>query len=69
VYAEAASHVARNDVDVISDADDSEKPVVAAVSSAIYESLFAALHRLAVENQTARRGSRIPGPRVSIPQA
>ncbi|RYP88898.1 MerR family transcriptional regulator [Nocardioides guangzhouensis] len=69
VYAEAASHVARNDVDVISDADDVDKPVVAAISSAIYESLFAALHRLAVENQTARRGSRIPGPRVSIPQA
>jgi DNA-binding transcriptional MerR regulator len=69
VYAEAASHVARNDVDVISDAAVETKPLVAAVNTAIYEAVFAALHRLAVENQTARRGARIPGPRVSIPSA
>ena len=69
MYAESASHVARNDVDVITDTPDADKPVVAAVSGAIYETVFAALHRLAVENQTARRRSRIPGPRVSIPQA
>ena len=69
VYAESASHVARNDVDLITDTPDPDKPVVAAVSSAIYETVFMALHRLAVENQTARRKSPIPGPRVSIPQA
>ena len=69
VYAESASHAARNDVDLITDTPDADKPVVAAVSSAIYETVFTALHRLAVENQTARRKSPIPGPRVSIPQA
>ena len=69
VYAESASHVARNDVDLITDTPDVDKPVVAAVSGAIYETVFAALHRLAVENQTTRRRSRIPGPRVSIPHA
>ncbi len=62
VYAEAASHVARKDVDVIEDAPAASKPVVAAVTSAIYEAVFAALHRLAVENQTARRSARVPGP-------
>ncbi len=69
VYAESASHVARNDVDLITDSPPSDRALVAAVSTAIYESVFAALHRLAVENQIARRASRIPGPRVSIPQA
>ena len=69
VYAESASHVARNDVDLLTDTPDPAKPVVAAVSSAIYETVFAALHRLAVENQTARRKGRVPGPRVSIPHA
>ncbi|MET1058390.1 MAG: MerR family transcriptional regulator [Nocardioides sp.] len=69
VYAESASHAARNDVDLITDTPDADKPVVAAVSSTVYETVFVALHRLAVENQTVRRKSPIPGPRVSIPNA
>lgn len=70
VYAEAASHVARNDVATVTDADPTVRALVAAAGTALYDAFFTALRRLAVENQIARQRTRVPGQRATaIPSA
>jgi DNA-binding transcriptional MerR regulator len=70
VYAEAASHVARNDVATVIDADPAVRALVAAAGTALYDAFFTALRRLAVENQVARQRTRVPGQRATaIPSA
>jgi DNA-binding transcriptional MerR regulator len=69
VYAEAASHVARSDVQAVLDADESERAFAAATGAVLFDSLLSALRRLAAENQANRVKGRVPAPRVSIPSA
>lgn len=70
VYAEAASHVARNDVATVTEADPAVRALVAAAGTALYDAFFTALRRLAVENQIARQRTRVPGQRATaIPSA
>lgn len=70
VYAEAASHVARNDVTAVTEADDESRALVAAAGTALHDAFFTALRRLAIENQITRQRSRIPGQRATtIPTA
>ena len=69
VYAEAASHVARNDVDWVLDAPEDRQVEFAVVSAVLWEALLSSLRRLASENQLARRRTGVPGPRVTIPSA
>ena len=69
VYAEAASHVARSDVDWVLDAPSERQVELALVNAVLWESLLSSLRRLASENQTARRQAGIPGPRRTIPTA
>jgi DNA-binding transcriptional MerR regulator len=70
IYAEAASHVARNDVATVSEADPEMRALVAAAGTALYDAFFTALRRLAIENQIARQRTRVPGQRVTtIPTA
>jgi DNA-binding transcriptional MerR regulator len=70
VYAEAASHVARNDVTTVSEADPEIRALVAAAGTALYDAFLTALRRLATENQLARQRARVPGQRATtIPTA
>jgi DNA-binding transcriptional MerR regulator len=70
VYAEAASHVARNDVTVVDEADAEIRALVAAAGTALYDAFLTALRRLATENQLARQRARVPGQRATtIPTA
>lgn len=69
VYAEAASHVARNDVQTVLDADDEDRALTAAAGTVLHDSLLIALRRLAAENQVARHKGRVPSPRVAVPTA
>ena len=69
VYAEAASHVARSDVDWVSAAPETERVTLALANTVLWEALLDSLRRLAVENQLARRAIGVPGPRLSIPSA
>jgi DNA-binding transcriptional MerR regulator len=69
VYAEAASHVARNDVQTVCDADEEDRALVAAAGTVLHDSLLVALRRLAVDNQVARFKGRVPSPRVAVPSA
>ncbi|WP_182920256.1 MerR family transcriptional regulator [Nocardioides cavernaquae] len=70
VYAEAASHVARNDVTVVTEADAEIRALVAAAGTALYDAFLTALRRLATENQLARQRGRVPGQRATtIPTA
>lgn len=70
VYAEAASHVARNDVATVTEADPEVRALVAAAGTALYDALLTALRRLALENQIARQRTRVPGQRATtIPSA
>lgn len=69
-YAEAASHVARNDVSSVVDAEPEIRALVAAAGATLYDAFFSALRRLATENQLVRQRTRIPGPRpATIPTA
>lgn len=68
VYAEAASHVARNDVQTVLDADEEHRALVAAAGTVLHDSLLTALRRLAAENQVARHRGRVPAPRVPAPR-
>ena len=70
VYAEAASHVARNDVATVTEAEPEVRALVAAAGTALYDAFFTALRRLAIENQVARQRARVPGQRATtIPSA
>jgi len=69
VYAEAASHVARNDVNWVLDAPQDQQVELALVSAVLWEALLSSLRRLASENQVARRRAGVPSPRVTIPTA
>lgn len=70
VYAEAASHVARNDVTAVTEADPEARALVAAAGATLYDAFFTALRRLATENQLTRQRTRIPGQRAAtIPSA
>lgn len=69
VYAEAASHVARNDVDWVLAAPEPERVTMALANTALWEALLGALRRLAAENQLNRRATGIPSPRTSVPSA
>lgn len=69
VYAEAASHVARNDVDWVFDSPEDTQVERALVSAVLWEALLSSLRRLAAENQAARRRSGVPAPRMSVPSA
>ena len=69
VYAEAASHVARSDVNAVDAAPEKEQAFVAAAHGVLGDALLGALHRLAVENQHARSRQRIPSPRSAVPSA
>jgi DNA-binding transcriptional MerR regulator len=66
IYAEAASHVARSDIDWVRETDDDHKILVAATSSVLWEAVLASMRRLAAENQAARRGVGVPSPRVTF---
>ena len=67
VYAEAASHVARSDVQTVADSD---RPLTeAAAGQVLFGAILSSLRQLAVENHVVRRKSGIPSPRVSIPGA
>jgi DNA-binding transcriptional MerR regulator len=66
IYAEAASHVARSDVDWVHETDDEQKVLVAAASSVLWEAVLASMRRLAAENQAVRRGIGVPSPRVTF---
>jgi DNA-binding transcriptional MerR regulator len=68
-YAEAASHVARHDLQAVADSDERSRPVEAVMGATLYDNFFSSLHRLAVENQVSRQRSRVPAPRVSVPSA
>jgi DNA-binding transcriptional MerR regulator len=67
VYAEAASHVARSDVDWVFDAPEERRVEHALVSAVLWEAVLASLRRLASEHQVARRQGGVPAPRASIP--
>lgn len=69
VYAEAASHVARSDVQTVVEADDEQRALAAAAGTVLYDSFFSALRRLATENQVSRQRGRVPAPRQSVPTA
>jgi hypothetical protein len=69
VYAEAASHVARNDVDWILDGPDERQVEMAVVSAVLWEALLSSLRRLASENQVVRRRTGVPSPRSTVPSA
>jgi DNA-binding transcriptional MerR regulator len=69
VYAEAASHVARNDVDWVLGAPEERQVELALVSAVLWESLLSSLRRLASENQIVRRSTGVPAPRGTIPTA
>ncbi|TCJ22052.1 MerR family transcriptional regulator [Nocardioides jejuensis] len=70
VYAEAASHVARNDVSTVIEADPHMRALVAAAGTALYDAFLAALRQLAIENQVTRQRTRVPGQRATtIPSA
>jgi DNA-binding transcriptional MerR regulator len=70
VYAEAASHVARNDVATVTEAEPEIRALVAAAGTTLYDAFFTALRRLAIENQIARQRTRVPGQRATtIPSA
>ncbi len=70
VYAEAASHVARNDVTTVAEADEESRALVAAAGTALHDAFFTALRRLAIENQISRQRTRVPGQRAAtIPTA
>lgn len=68
-YAEAASHVARHDLQAVTESDERSRPLEAVMGATLYDNFFSSLHRLAVENQVARQRSRVPAPRVSVPSA
>lgn len=67
VYAEAASHVARNDVITVAESDPELRALVAAAGTALYDALLTALRRLATENQVARQRQRVPAQRATTP--
>jgi DNA-binding transcriptional MerR regulator len=69
VYAEAASHVARSDVQTVLDAEETDRAFAAATGAVLFDSLLSALRRLAAENQANRVRGRVPSPRVTIPSA
>jgi DNA-binding transcriptional MerR regulator len=66
IYAEAASHVARSDIDWVRETDDERKVLVAATSSVLWEAVLGSMRRLAAENQAARRGVGVPSPRMTV---
>lgn len=65
-YAEAAAHVARNDVAVIDSTPDDDRARVAAATAVLFDALLGALHRLAVENQHARAQQPVPAQRTAL---
>jgi len=67
VYAEAASHVARNDVDWVMDAPEERQVELALINAVLWEAMLSALRRLAAENQVARRRAGVPAPRAHVP--
>lgn len=69
VYAEAASHVARSDVDWVLGFPQERQVELTLVNTALWEAMLAALRRLASENQVVRRRAGVPAPRVTIPTA
>lgn len=69
VYAEAASHVARHDVDWVQESPEDVRVERALVSAVLWEALLSSLRRLAAENQAARNAGGVPAPRVTVPSA
>jgi len=69
VYAEAASHVARSDIDWVLGFPQERQVELTLVNTALWEAMLGSLRRLASENQVARRRAGVPSPRVTIPTA
>ncbi|NYG58219.1 DNA-binding transcriptional MerR regulator [Nocardioides daedukensis] len=68
-YAEAAAHVARHDVTAMEKVPENDRPRTLAASQVLFEPVFSSLRRLAREHQALATRSRIPSPRISVPNA
>lgn len=65
VYAEAATQVARSDVQTVLETEEDQRALAAAAGTVLYDAFFSAMRRLAAENQVARQRGRVPSPRTS----